>query len=82
MSLEDLRAATRKTIGTKQTRKALERDEVAVLYVARDAEDHIIEPVVELGVEQGVEMTFADTMTKLGKACGISVGAAVAAILR
>lgn len=82
MSLEKLREAPRKTIGTKQTRKALERDEVATLFVARDAEDHIIEPVVELGEEQDIEIAFVDTMTKLGKACGISVGAAVAAILR
>ena len=82
MSLEDLRVAPRKTIGTKQTRKALEREEVVRLFVARDAEDHIIDPVIELGSQQDVEISFADTMTKLGKACGISVGAAVAAILR
>ncbi len=82
MSLEELRVAPRKTIGTKQTRKALEREEVCTLFLARDAEDHIIRPVADLGERQGVEILYVETMMKLGKACGIAVGAAVAAILR
>ena len=82
MDLEKLRSSTNKTIGTRQTRKALERGHVAEVFVARDAADEVVDPVVKMSDDQGVTVKHVDTMMELGQACGISVGAAVAALLR
>jgi len=81
MSLERLKAARKKTIGTKQTAKALEKGRTRVVYVARDAEEHVTREVIRLAREQGLELVIVDSMMALGKACGIEVGAAAAAIL-
>ncbi len=81
MSVEKLRLASRKTIGSKETRRALERETVAKVFVARDADEHVVRPVLDLSKQKSVEVTYVDSMVQLGKACGISVGAAAAAIL-
>ncbi|HEY8346874.1 MAG TPA: ribosomal L7Ae/L30e/S12e/Gadd45 family protein [Symbiobacteriaceae bacterium] len=81
MSLERLKAARKKTVGTKQTVKALEKGKTRVVYVARDAEEHVTRDVIQLAREKGLELIMVDSMAALGKACGIEVGAAAAAIL-
>jgi large subunit ribosomal protein L7A len=72
--------ARRKVVGTKQTLKALEKDEVIQLFIARDAEEKVTRPVLILCKEKDIEPQYVDTMLKLGKMCGIKVKAAVAAI--
>ncbi|MGE5573461.1 MAG: ribosomal L7Ae/L30e/S12e/Gadd45 family protein [Bacteroidota bacterium] len=81
MSHDELKMAKRKAVGTKQTIKALERGEAKVIYLARDAEEKVIKNVMELCKANGVQIIHVDTMAQLGKACGIEVGAASAAIL-
>ncbi|HYG58897.1 MAG TPA: ribosomal L7Ae/L30e/S12e/Gadd45 family protein [Symbiobacteriaceae bacterium] len=81
MSLERLKTARKKSIGTKQTAKAVEKGSARVVFVARDAEEHVTRDILRLTREKGVELVLADSMMALGKACGIEVGAAVAAIL-
>lgn len=81
MALQDLLLAREKTVGTKETRKALEHDRVVAVYVARDAEEHVVRPVLDLSRGKRVEVIFVDSMSELGRACGISVGAATAGIL-
>lgn len=81
MSLERLKSARKKSIGTKQTAKAIEKGNTRLVYVARDAEDHVIREVVRLARERGLELIQVDSMVVLGKACGIEVGAATAAVL-
>jgi len=71
-----------KVIGTKQTTKALQKDEVSALYVAKDAESRIVEPLENLAREKGVQVVRVPSMKELGKAFGIEVGAAVAALLK
>ncbi|KAB3526729.1 ribosomal L7Ae/L30e/S12e/Gadd45 family protein [Alkaliphilus serpentinus] len=70
-----------KTIGIKETAKALKHDKVRTLYVAEDAEAHLVENLVELARSKSIEIIYIDSMKKLGKACQIDVGAAVAAVL-
>ncbi len=72
----------KKIIGIKQTAKALKQDKVKTLYIAEDAEAHLIQQLMELAKEKGVEVIKIDSMRKLGKACEIEVGAAAAAALR
>lgn len=81
MSLERLKTARKKSIGTKQTVKAIEKGRTQMIFVAKDAEDHVTRELVKLARDKGLEVVYADSMLALGKACGIEVGAAAAAIL-
>lgn len=81
MSLERLKSARKKSIGTKQTAKAIEKGATRTVFVAKDAEEHVTRDVLRLAREKSVELILVDSMVLLGKACGIEVGAAAAAIL-
>lgn len=81
MSLERLKSARKKSIGTKQTAKAMEKGSARLVFVAKDAEEHVTREIIKLAQEKGLELVHIDSMMTLGKACGIEVGAAVAAIL-
>lgn len=81
MPLEQLRTARKKTIGTKQTLKAIEKNATRLVFVARDAEEHVTRDVVKTATAKRIELVMVESMAALGKACGIEVGAAAAAIL-
>ncbi|HWJ03145.1 MAG TPA: ribosomal L7Ae/L30e/S12e/Gadd45 family protein [Verrucomicrobiae bacterium] len=81
MQLERLKAAKHKTVGLKQTLKALEKGLVKIVFLADDAEPHVTKPLQKLCSEKAVPIEQVLTMEDLGKACGIEVGAATAAIL-
>ena len=81
MELESLKEARRKVVGSKQTFRAIEREEAKKVYVAKDAEAKVIDPIVKLCQDKGVEWEYANSMNELGSRCGIKVGAASAAIL-
>lgn len=68
-------------VGTKQTLKAVETGKAAEVFVAQDADPRMINRIVQLCSQKGVKLTEVDTMRNLGKACGIEVGAAMAARL-
>ena len=76
-----LKNSTKKTIGTKQTMKAVQKNTATLVYVAGDAESHVSNPLVELCKEKGIEVVIVDSMLELGKACGIEVGSASAAVI-
>lgn len=69
-------------IGMKQTLKSVELGEAIQVYVAYDADPRMIKRVEQLCEQRGVPVTSVDSMELLGKACGIGVGAAMAAIVR
>jgi len=71
-----------KVVGVKQVRRALAGGQAKRLYLARDADPQITGPLERQGREQGIEVAWAETMKALGRACGIAVGAAVAATTR
>mgnify|MGYP000941356222 CR=1 FL=1 len=79
--LDKLKEAPKKTIGTKQTLSALQRDQVFMVFIAEDAQHHVVSSLKELCLEKGVDVFTVPTMKELGDACGIQVGAASAAIL-
>jgi len=78
---ELIKDARRKVVGTKQTVKALENNEAMTVFIAKDAEDKVTQPIVELCKANEIELHYFDTMVELGKACGIKVKAASAAII-
>lgn len=78
--LEELKQA-QKVVGAKQTRRALRDGRAKKIFIAKDADPRILQPLVQEAVRTGVRLEQADTMKQLGEACGIAIGAAIAAIL-
>ena len=77
---DQLSKARRKVVGTKETIKALEKGEALRVYIAGDADERVIRPVVSLCEAKNIEPQYVETMSELGKMCGIKVKAATAAI--
>lgn len=78
--LEELKTAA-KVVGAKQTRRALKDHRVKRVYMAQDADPRVLQPLVQEAVRQQVPLTQVATMKDLGAACGIAVGAAIAALV-
>ncbi len=72
---------TAKVVGVKQTRRALNDGRAKEIFLARDADPALTEPLAAQAEEKAVGVCWVDTMKSLGKACGIAVGAAVAAVV-
>ncbi len=80
--MNSLNEARSKTVGLKQTLKAVENGTAQMVYIAEDAEDRIKAMVLQACRDKGIETKETKKMTELGKACGIQVRAAVAAVLK
>lgn len=72
----------KKVVGLKQTIKAVEADRVQMVYIARDADEHLISKVRDLCCKKGIQVYEAESMKVLGKASGIDVGTATTAVLK
>ncbi len=70
-----------KVVGVKQVRRALAGGRARRLYLAEDADPMLTAPLERQAGELGVEVVRAESMKALGRACGIAVGAAVAALV-
>lgn len=68
-------------VGAKQVRRAVENGTAKKVFLADNADPRLTEPLARLCREKGVEVETVPAMKELGKACGIAVPAAVAAIL-
>ena len=71
-----------KVVGLKQVRRALRDGTAEKVFIARDAGAGMILEIEELCKERGVVSEYVPTMAELGRSAGISVRAAVAAIVR
>lgn len=80
MPLETLRQAKRKTVGIKQTTKAVLSGSAKVVFVAKDADERVLRELLGACREGKVRVVETEDMAALGKACGIDVGAAAAAV--
>ena len=76
-----LLSAYKHVVGAKQIRKALAAGLVRQVFLARNADPAITEPLVALCQRQSVDVFWVKSMTELGHACGIEVGATAAAIV-
>ena len=79
--LSELRTA-HNVIGVKHSKKAIRDGKAEEVFVALDAEKRVVGPVYELCSETDTKLTEITTMTELGDAAGIDVGAAVVTVLR
>jgi large subunit ribosomal protein L7A len=68
-------------VGTKQLKKALKLHTVQQVYLARNADPAITEPLEDLCKSNQVSCIWVRSMQDLGRACGIEVGAAAAAVI-
>ncbi len=73
--------AAKKVVGLKQTRRAISEGSAVKVYLACDADPRLTEPVLEHCRAAQICADTQYTMKHLGKACGIEVGTAAAAIL-
>ncbi|WP_421382641.1 50S ribosomal protein L7ae-like protein [Bacillus salacetis] len=82
MSYEKVSQASEIIVGTKQTVKALKSGLVSQLVVADDADRKVTSKVIQAANDMNVPVARVDSMRKLGKSCGIDVGAAAVAIIK
>ncbi len=81
MPYERLRYARKKAVGSKETLKVVERGHAKVVFVAVNAERRVIEPVIRACLARGTPVEEVATMRELGRACGITVNCASAAVI-
>ena len=72
---------TRIVAGAKQLRKALLSGKTQKVFLAQSADPAITEPIAAMCQQNYVEYAWVPSMTDLGRACGIDVGAAAAAVV-
>lgn len=80
-ALSDL-SRSKVVVGIKQLRKALNAGRAQQVFLASNADPAITEPIAALCQKNHVSYTWVRSMTDLGQACGIEVGAAAAAQIR
>ena len=68
-------------VGAKQLRKAMNAGNARQVYLAENADPAITEPIEAMCKENSIEYAWVKSMTELGRACGIEVGAAVATVV-
>ena len=69
-------------VGAKQLKKAVQGGRAARVYLAKNADPAITEPIEAMCLRLHIPCAWVPSMMDLGKACGIEVGAAAAAALR
>lgn len=73
---------SRVVAGAKQLRKAVLSGMAQEVFLAQNADPAITEPIEVLCKQHMVTCTWVRSMSDLGKACGIEVGAAAAAAVK
>jgi len=79
--VEEMLAGHNFVVGIKQLRKALKNGKASVVFLACNADPAITEPIAALCQQNNVDFAWVRSMTDLGHACGIEVGAAAAAAI-
>ena len=68
-----------KYVGVKEVLKAVENNEVKIVYVGDDAEVEVTKKLIELCNEKGIKIKHIETMEELGRLAKIDVKSAAAA---
>ena len=68
-------------VGAKQLKKALLSGKASRVFLAENADPALTEPIEALCLQHQVEFAWVPSMSDLGHACGIDVGAAAAAVI-
>ena len=79
-ALPDLRKLNL-VVGAKQLKKAVKAGRARYVFLAENADPAVTEPLADLCGERHIPITWVPSMAELGRACGIEVGAAAAAVV-
>ena len=74
-------AKSKFVVGAKQLKKALKSGSARRVFLACNADPAVTEPIAALCQQNNVDFAWVRSMTDLGHACGIEVGAAAAAAI-
>ena len=80
--MENLKTAAKKAAGTKAVLRALASKEAARVYVASDIDTFLYQKVTRACADVNVPVRKVESNKELGKACGLSIGCAAAAICK
>ena len=72
---------SRIVVGAKQLKKAVAAGRARCVFLAENADPALTEPIAALCQSYHVNCVWVSTMSDLGQACGIDVGAAAAATI-
>ncbi len=81
-SVDELKNAASKAVGTKAVMRALKAGSVRCVYVARDIDTFLYQKVTRACEEADVPLRRVDETKALGAACGLEIPCAAAAILK
>ena len=79
-TLPDL-SRMRVVVGTKQLKKAVNSGRARYVFLAENADPAVTEPLAALCEQNSIQIAWVPSMAELGRACGIEVGAAAAAVV-
>ena len=68
-------------VGAKQLKKALLSGRATQVFLAKNADPALTEPIEAMCLQNNVKCVWVASKVDLGKACGIDVGAAAAAAI-
>ena len=68
-------------VGAKQLKKAVEAGRVRYVFLAENADPAVTQTIALLCRSQEIQTIWVPGMAELGRACGIEVGAAAAAVV-
>jgi len=71
----------RVVVGAKQLKKALLNSRAEYVFLAENADPAVTGPIAELCESTNIPIHWVSSKQDLGRACGIEVGAAAAAVL-
>ncbi|NLW00605.1 MAG: 50S ribosomal protein L7Ae-like protein [Clostridiales bacterium] len=81
VKLEELKNASARTVGMKQTLRAVSSGKAVKVYLAADVDEYISSKIRKECEKYNVPIISVNSMKELGQVCGIDVGAATAAVL-
>ena len=68
-------------VGSKQLKKAVAAGRARYVFLAENADPALTEPIALMCRQKNIQIAWVRSMAELGRACGIEVGAAAAAVV-
>ena len=80
--MEMLKSAAKKAVGTKEVLRALKASEAVRVFVASDIDTFLYQKITRACAEVNVLVIKVDSAKELGRACGLTINCAAAAVCR
>jgi len=78
----ELSDPSRRVVGLKQVLRHARQGELVKVYVARDADEDIVQKLIRACEEGGIPYDTTLSMHQIGIACKIEVGSACAGVMK